>query len=90
MNTQAALNALAANQITQQQQLHQNTSVGSGGPPNQMIDEGQRRDMLLKNAKSLGNSLGTANKKTLNMSQHGNPGLGMAGIEREQSTLNDG
>jgi hypothetical protein len=50
-----------------------------------MIDEGQRRDMLLKNAKSLGNSLGTANKKTLDMSQHGNPGLGMAGIEREQS-----
>lgn len=56
----------------------------------QMLDESQRRDLLLKNAKSLGNSLGTANKKTLNISHHGNAGLaGLAGIEREQSTLND-
>jgi len=54
-----------------------------------MLDESQRRDLLLKNAKSLGNSLGTANKKTLNLSHHGNAGLGLAGIEREQSTLND-
>jgi hypothetical protein len=58
--------------------------VGSGGTPNmQMLDESQRRDLLLKNAKSLGNSLGTANKKTLNLSHHGNQGLGLAGIERE-------
>ena len=56
----------------------------------QMLDESQRRDLLLKNAKSLGNSLGTAKKKTLNLSHHGNAGLGLAGIEREQSTLNDG
>ena len=55
----------------------------------QMLDESQRRDLLLKNAKSLGNSLGTANKKTLNLSHQGNAGLGLAGIEREQSTLND-
>ena len=55
-----------------------------------MLDGGQRKDMLLKNAKSLGNSLGTANKKTLNMSQHGNAGIGMTGIDRDQSTLNDG
>ena len=54
------------------------------------MDEGQRRNMLLKNAKSLGNSLGTANKKTLNISQHGNAIPGMTGIERDQSTLNDG
>lgn len=54
-----------------------------------MIEESQRRDLLLKNAKSLGNSLGTANKKTLNLSHH-NPGLGMVGIDRDQSTLNDG
>lgn len=53
-----------------------------------MIEESQRRDLLLKNAKSLGNSLGTANKKTLNLSH--NPGIGMVGIERDQSTLNDG
>ena len=48
--------------------------------------------MLLKNAKSLGNSLGTANKKSLNISQNGIPILsGMhGGIERENSTLNDG
>jgi hypothetical protein len=32
-----------------------------------MID-GNRGDLLLKNAKSLGNSLGTANKKSLNLS----------------------
>jgi hypothetical protein len=56
--------------------------VGSGGTP--MLDESQRRDLLLKNAKSLGNSLGTANKKTLNISHNGNAGLaGLAGIERE-------
>ena len=82
MSTQAALNAIAANQA--QNQL-QGSSVGSGGTPNmQMLDESQRRDLLLKNAKSLGNSLGTANKKTLNISHHGNAGLaGLAGIERE-------
>ena len=34
-------------------------------------------------------SLGTVNKKTLNMS-HQYPGIGMIGIERDQSTLNDG
>jgi len=32
------------------------------------MDDNARRDLLLKNAKSLGNSLGTANKKTLNIS----------------------
>ena len=47
----------------------QNSSVGSGGHI-QMLDEAHGRDVLLKNAKSLGNSLGTANKKSLNMSQH--------------------
>jgi len=68
----------------------QNVSVGSGGTPNlNMLDETQRRDLLLKNAKSLGNSLGT-NKKTLNMSQGGNMNLGLVGIDREHSTLNDG
>ena len=41
--------------------------------------------MILKNAKSLGNSLGT-NKKTLNMSH----GIAMAAIDRDSSTLNDG
>jgi hypothetical protein len=45
------------------------------------MDETQSR----LNAKSLGNSLGTAAKKSLNMS---NPGI--VGIERENSTLNDG
>ena len=35
-----------------------------------MIDENQRREVLLKNAKSLGNSLGTANKKSLNLSNN--------------------
>ena len=54
----------------------------------QMIDENQK-NLLLNNAKSLGNSLGTANKKTLNISNKGNPGFVMVGIEREQSTLND-
>ena len=43
-----------------------NQSVGSGGIPNHM--DGNRGDLLLKNAKSLGNSLGTANKKSLNLS----------------------
>jgi len=33
-----------------------------------MLDEANGRDVVLKNAKSLGNSLGTANKKSLNMS----------------------
>lgn len=60
----------------------QHSSVTSGG--GQLHDD-QRRDLMLKNAKSLGNSLGT-NKKTLNMS-HANPGL--IGIDRD-STLNDG
>lgn len=54
----------------------------------QMIDENQK-NLLINNAKSLGNSLGTANKKTLNISNKGNPGFVMVGIEREQSTLND-
>ena len=54
-----------------------------------MIDDAQRRDLLLKNAKSLGNSLGTANKKTLNISHGGIPGIGMIGIDRDQSTLNE-
>ena len=53
-----------------------------------MIDENQKY-LLINNAKSLGNSLGTANKKTLNISNKGNPGFVMVGIEREQSTLND-
>ena len=35
---------------------------------NLIIDKNVRRDLLLQNAKSLGNSLGTANKKTLNIS----------------------
>ena len=89
------MNALAAaqNQV-QNQHIQLQNSVGSGGTQNmQMLEESQRRDLLLKNAKSLGNSLGTANKKTLNIShqagQTGLPGLGLAGIEREQSTLND-
>lgn len=56
-----------------------------------MID-GNRGDLLLKNAKSLGNSLGTANKKSLNLSQNNDKILGMntTGIERDQSTLNEG
>ena len=67
MNTQTVLNALAAG------------SVGSNGA----LDENQRRDLLLKNTKSLGNSLGTAHKKSLNMSQTGNPGIGLTGIDRD-------
>ena len=55
LNSQNALNALAAG------------SVGSNGNIN-MLDESQRRELLLKNTKSLGNSLGTAHKKSLNMS----------------------
>ena len=69
MKNQTALNALAAG------------SVGSA----QGLDEAQRRELLLNNTKSLGGSLGTAHKKSLNMSQPG-----MVGIERDQSTLNDG
>ena len=69
MNTQTALNALAAG------------SVGSGQG---VLDDAQRRELLLKNTKSLGNSLGTAHKKSLNMSQPG-----MVGIERDGSTLNN-
>jgi len=41
-----------------------NSSVGSGA---NILDESQRRDLILKNTKSLGNSLGTANKKSLNV-----------------------
>ncbi len=55
----------------------------SGGVPSTFLDENQRRDLILKNAKSLGNSLGT-NKKTLNLSN----GANMLGLD--QSTLNDG
>ncbi len=52
-----------------------------------MIDPNKKKDLQL-NAKSLGNSLGTGGKpKTLNDSQ--NP-LVMMGIDRDQSTLNDG
>lgn len=60
----------------------QNCSVGSGGT----------NDLLLKNAKSLGNSLGTANKKSLNLSNNDKmlAGIGMVGIDRDQSTLNEG
>jgi hypothetical protein len=56
--------------------------VGSGGT----------NDNLLKNAKSLGNSLGTANKKSINMSNNDKmlAGIGMVGIDRDQSTLNEG
>jgi len=59
----------------------QNCSVGSGGTND-----------LLKNAKSLGNSLGTANKKSLNLSNNDKmlAGIGMVGIDRDQSTLNEG
>ena len=64
-------------------------SVGSN-PNAGVLDEAQRKKLLLKQTKSLGNSLGTANKKSLNMSQTGIAGLGMAGIDRDQSTLNDG
>jgi hypothetical protein len=45
----------------------EDTTVGSG---NQVIDESHRRELMIKNAKSLGNSLGTANKKSLNMSNN--------------------
>lgn len=57
-------------------------SVGSGGT----------NDMLIKNAKSLGNSLGTANKKSLNLSNNDKmlAGIGMVGIDQNQSTLNEG
>lgn len=54
----------------------------------QMIDENQRREVLLKNAKSLGNSLGTANKKSLNLSNNDKMLAGV--IDRDQSTLNEG
>ena len=67
----------------------QNSSVGSGGTANmQMLDETQRREALLKNAKSLGNSLGTANKKSLNLSNNDKMLAGI--IDRDQSTLNEG
>jgi hypothetical protein len=36
-----------------------NSSMGSG---DQGLENKERREMILKNAKSLGNSLGTANK----------------------------
>lgn len=86
---QAALNALAVAQSQlNNKHLQLQNSVGSAGT-NMMIDDNARRDLLLQNAKSLGNSLGTANKKTLNISHQGGAGLAMAGIEREQSTLND-
>jgi len=63
-SSQAMAIALAQ---TQQLSMHlQNSSVGS----NQHALDDNRRDMILKNAKSLGNSLGTANKKSLNMSNH--------------------
>jgi hypothetical protein len=54
----------------------------------QMIDEHQRRELLLKNAKSLGNSLGTANKKSLNISNNDKMLAGI--IDRDHSTLNEG
>ena len=54
----------------------------------QMIDDNQRREVLLKNAKSLGNSLGTANKKSLNLSNNDKMLAGV--IDRDQSTLNEG
>jgi len=47
--------------------------------------------MILKNAKSLGNSLGTANKKSINMSNHVDKMMmGMQAIDQNQSSLNDG
>lgn len=49
----------------------------------QMVDETNRRELLLKNAKSLGNSLGTANKKSLNISNNDKMVMGMPGIDRE-------
>lgn len=49
-----------------------------------------RREIILKNAKSLGNSLGTANKKSLNMSQHVDKIYTSQGIDQNASTLNDG
>jgi hypothetical protein len=52
---------------------YQNYSVGSGGAP---MTEGERHK-LFNNTKSLGNSLGTANKKSL------------PGIDRDNSTLNE-
>ena len=64
----------------------QNSSVGSGTPNMQMI--GNDRELLLKNAKSLGNSLGTANKKSLNISNNDKMLAGI--IDRDHSTLNEG
>ena len=54
----------------------------------QMIEEHQHRELLLKNAKSLGNSLGTANKKSLNISNNDKMLAGI--IDRDHSTLNEG
>ena len=56
------------------------------------MGSGGTNDNLLKNAKSLGNSLGTANKKSINMSNNDKmlAGIGMVGIDRDQSTLNEG
>jgi hypothetical protein len=81
-------------EMAQNQQLSmqlQNSSVGSGGHI-QMLDEANGRDIILKNAKSLGNSLGTANKKSLNISQHCDKMLNGIpnGIDQNGSTLNDG
>ena len=56
------------------------------------VASGGTNDMLIKNAKSLGNSLGTANKKSLNLSNNDKmlAGIGMVGIDQNQSTLNEG
>ena len=64
----------------------QNSSVGSGG-----IHVVDQRQQLLNNAKSLGNSLGTANKKSINMSNYYDKMLqGIATGDINQSTLNEG
>ena len=49
------------------------------------MGSGGTNDLLLKNAKSLGNSLGTANKKSLNLSNNDKmlAGIGMVGIDRD-------
>ena len=64
--------------------------MGSGGQINQ-FDEKKQRENVLKNAKSLGNSLGTANKKSINMSSHVDKMMmGQHAIDQNQSSLNDG
>ena len=67
-------NSLAQKRLRSQQNYINNmnsqalNALAAGSVGSNNLDDQQRRDLLLKNTKSLGNSLGTAHKKSLNMS----------------------